>query len=108
MLSRSHTNEGIHKHSKRAKNSTELLVNKQGSKEKLNFRNRVIQLKNKSSAKKKNKLLCQSVFWNDSQIFTLLDLMQFQPFVKVCLFLLLDFLFQLLKLLFSFLLLALN
>ena len=48
MLSRS-----LYKHSKRAKNSTELLVNKQGSKEKLNFRNRVIQLKNKNSAKKK-------------------------------------------------------
>ena len=37
MLSRSHTTEGINTHSKRAKNSTELLVNKQGSKEKLNF-----------------------------------------------------------------------
>ena len=62
MLSRSHTTEGIHKHSKRAKNSTELLVNKQGSKEKLNFRNRVIQLKNKNSAKKRISC-CVSLFF---------------------------------------------
>ena len=62
MLSRSHTTEGIHKHSKRPKNSTELLVNKQGSKEKLNFRNRVIQLKNKNSAKKRISC-CVSLFF---------------------------------------------